>query len=149
MTPPNTRSPNEAADRIYHLWDEALGRGNRQEWLALYAENATLESPLIPYLTEKKEGVIHGHGELLPFLKKVAERKPPLRQRYRTGYFSDGRKLMWEYPRETPEGDQMDFVEVMELNDEGLIQHPSGVLGLARIWCFGARRIPPVSLGSL
>ena len=30
---------------------------------------------------------------------------------------------MWEYPRETPEGDQMDFVEVMELNDEGLIQH--------------------------
>jgi hypothetical protein len=59
----------------------------------------------------------------MPFLKKVAERKPPLRQRYRTGYFTDGRKLMWEYPRETPEGDQMDFVEVMELNDEGLIQH--------------------------
>lgn len=77
MTRPNTRSPNEAADRIYHLWDEALGRGNPQEWLALYAENATLESPLIAYLTEKKEGVIHGHGELLPFLKKVAERKPP------------------------------------------------------------------------
>jgi hypothetical protein len=29
---------------------------------------------------------------------------------------------MWEYPRETPEGDQMDFLEVMELNDDGLIQ---------------------------
>ena len=30
---------------------------------------------------------------------------------------------MWEYPRSTPQGDQMDFVEVMELNDEGLIQY--------------------------
>jgi hypothetical protein len=73
-------------------------RGNPQESLALYAEDATLKSPLVPCLTGKKEGVIRGHEELVPFLKKVAERKPPLRQRHRTGYFSDGRKLMWEYP---------------------------------------------------
>jgi len=69
MTRPDTRSSNGAADCIYHLWDEALGRGNPQEWLALYAEHATLESPLVPYLTGKKEGVIRGHGELTPFLK--------------------------------------------------------------------------------
>ena len=30
---------------------------------------------------------------------------------------------MWEYPRATPDGEQMDFVEVMELNEEGLIQN--------------------------
>jgi hypothetical protein len=77
----------------------------------------------VTYLTGKKEGVVRGHEELLPFLKKGAQRKPPLRQRYRTGYFTDGRKLMWEYPRQTPQGDQMDFVEVMKLNDDGLIQH--------------------------
>jgi hypothetical protein len=29
---------------------------------------------------------------------------------------------MWEYPRATPDGEQMDFVEVMELK-RGLIQH--------------------------
>jgi hypothetical protein len=87
-----------AADRIYHPWDEALGRGNPQESLALYAEDATLKSPLVPYLTGKKEGVIRGREALVLFLKKVAERKPPLRQRHRTDYFSDGRKLMWEYP---------------------------------------------------
>jgi hypothetical protein len=29
--------------------------------------------------------------------------------------------MMWEYPRKTPDGDQMDFTEVMEFND-GLIQ---------------------------
>jgi len=28
---------------------------------------------------------------------------------------------MWEYPRQTPDGEQMDFVEVMELHD-GLIR---------------------------
>jgi hypothetical protein len=29
---------------------------------------------------------------------------------------------MWEYPGVTPDGEQMDFVEVMDLKD-GLIQH--------------------------
>jgi hypothetical protein len=28
---------------------------------------------------------------------------------------------MWEYPRATPQGEQMDFVEVMEI-ENGLIQ---------------------------
>ena len=49
-------------------------------------------------------------------------RTPPFRRHYRTGYFSDGKKLIWEYPRETPHGEQMDFVEAMEINNQGLIQ---------------------------
>src|SRR5258707_10759601 len=39
------------------------------------------------------------------------------------GYFTDGKKLIWEYPRLKSDGEQMDFVESMELNDQGLIQH--------------------------
>ena len=42
-------------------------------------------------------------------------------KRFRTGFFSDGRVIMWEYPRATPQGDQMELVEVMEVRD-GLIQ---------------------------
>ena len=38
------------------------------------------------------------------------------------GYFTDGKRLLWEYPRDTGKGEQMDFVEAMELNEEGLIQ---------------------------
>jgi len=34
---------------------------------------------------------------------------------------TDGRTLMWEYPRVTPDGTQVDLVEVMELED-GLIR---------------------------
>jgi len=30
--------------------------------------------------------------------------------------------LIWEYPRQAPDGDQVDLVEVMEIAD-GLIQH--------------------------
>ena len=37
-------------------------------------------------------------------------------------YFSDGRLLIWEYPRETPKGDQTDVVESMDL-ENGLITH--------------------------
>jgi hypothetical protein len=31
--------------------------------------------------------------------------------------------MMFEYPLSAPKGEQMDFVEVIELNDEGLIQY--------------------------
>ena len=42
---------------------------------------------------------------------------------FRSGrYFSDGRLLIWEYPRETPKGDQTDVVESMDL-ENGLITH--------------------------
>ncbi len=30
--------------------------------------------------------------------------------------------MTWEYPRQSPDGDQMDIVEVMEITD-GLIAH--------------------------
>jgi hypothetical protein len=30
--------------------------------------------------------------------------------------------LIWEYPRDAGKGEQMDFVEVMDLNEDGLIQ---------------------------
>ena len=58
-----------------------------------------------------------------PFLREVGRRKPSVRKYYRTGYFTDGKKVIWEYPRQKPDGEQMDFVESMELNAQGLIQH--------------------------
>ena len=65
---------------------------------------------------------MHGHAELKPLFDKFADRKPPIRRYHRTGYLTDGKRLIWEYPRATPDGDQMDFVEAMELNGDGLIQ---------------------------
>jgi len=90
--------------------------------LDLYAHDAVLESPLVSHLCGKETGICSGHEELRPFFEMLRERKPPVRQHYRTNYFTDGKTMIWEYPRETPKGEQMDFVEAMEINDDGLIQ---------------------------
>ena len=62
-----------------------------------------------------------GRDNLRDFVKLVFATQPALRRRYRTGFFTDGKRLMWEYPREAPDGPQMDLVEVMDIAD-GLIQ---------------------------
>jgi hypothetical protein len=108
-------------ERIYHEWDEALSHNNVEALLALYSPEAELESPLVCHLLERDYGVCRGREELRRFFEILATRKPKMRQFYRTGYFSDGRKVMWEYPQTTPDGEQMDFVEVMEI-EGGLIR---------------------------
>jgi hypothetical protein len=45
------------------------------------------------------------------------------RELYRTGLFlANGQLLMWEYPRKTPGGSQVDLVESMDI-ENGLIKY--------------------------
>ncbi len=60
------------------------------------------------------------------------------RTRYREGFFTDGRKLIWEYPRHAPGGDQMDFVESMERNGDGPDPAALPLLGPACRQCSAA-----------
>jgi hypothetical protein len=110
------------AERIYRDWDEALGRKDVEAAMALYAHDCVLESPLVRHLLNSERGLIEGRDKLRDFVRLVFERTPAIRQRYRKGFFTDGHKLIWEYPRATPGGEQMDFVESMELDDDGLIK---------------------------
>jgi hypothetical protein len=112
---------NGAVERIYEAWDQALGAKDLEGALKLYAPDATIESPLVVHLLGVKSGICCGHDQLRKFIRLVFERQPAARKRFRTGFFTDGTKLMWEYPRATPDGDQMDFAEVMEL-ENGLIK---------------------------
>jgi hypothetical protein len=96
--------------------DDALGRKHADAALALYAPDAMLESPLVRHLLGSERGIRQGRDEPL----HRAGMTPPTRQRHRTGFFSDGQRLLWEYPRVTPNGEQMDLVEVMDLRN-GLI----------------------------
>lgn len=112
---------NADIERIYHEWDDALSKNKVDAILALYAPDAELESPLVCHLLQRDHGVCRGQEELRKFFEILATRKPKVRQFFRNGYFSDGRKVMWEYPHTTPSGEQMDFVEVMEIED-GLIR---------------------------
>jgi hypothetical protein len=110
------------AEQVYRDWDDALGRKDADAAAQLYARDCVLESPLVCHLLTSDRGVVEGRERLREFIRMVFERTPPARKRYREGFFTNGRKLIWEYPRATPGGDQMDFVESMELNDEGLIR---------------------------
>ncbi len=92
--------------------------------LALYAEAAIMETPLALRVLPGSDGVLRGKSEIRRLFEQGAG---PLRgaaaRWYRTGlFFSNGRQLVWEYPRTTPEGDQLDLVEVMDIAD-GLIAH--------------------------
>jgi hypothetical protein len=109
------------AERVYHEWDEALGRKDLDAAMKLYAPNIVLESPLVRHLLGGAEGIVRGRDNLRNFVKLVFESAPALRRRHRKGFFTDGKRLMWEYPRAAPDGPQMDLVEVMDIAD-GLIQ---------------------------
>jgi predicted SnoaL-like aldol condensation-catalyzing enzyme len=108
-------------ERLYRLWDEALGRKDLEASLALYADDASIESPLVRHLLGTSAGIVRGKDALRKFITNVFRTNPPQRKRFKQGFFTDGRVLIWEYPRATPDGDQMDLVEVMDISD-GLIQ---------------------------
>jgi len=113
-------------ERIYHEWhDRARGR-DVEGLLALYAEDATLESPLVPAIIGRESGVLDGREEIHAFLAEGTKRRPNelVRWHRETGrFFFDGRTLMWEYPRETPDGDQIEILEVMELRHGLIARH--------------------------
>ena len=118
MTEPTT----EQIEHIFAAWDDALGAKDVDAAIALYQPDATLESPLVCHLLGTEQGVVRGRKDLRCFVSKVFANQPDKRRRYRAGFLADGSRVIWEYPRESPDGDQMDIVEVMEIRD-GLIAH--------------------------
>lgn len=90
----NIHADNPDIERIYNEWDAALAKNDTDAILALYSPNAELESPLVPHLMGTATGVCRGRDELQKFFQVLATRKPKLRQFYRTGYFTDGRKVI-------------------------------------------------------
>jgi steroid Delta-isomerase len=111
--------------RIHAEWHRAATQKDGAALIALYADDAVLESPLVPVvLADKSDGVLRGKREIARFLEAGARSRPiDLVHWHRSDvFFSAGRTLIWEYPRETPHGEQVEIVEVMEI-DGGLIRH--------------------------
>ena len=110
---------------IYEQWHEYARTGNVDALVELYAEDATFESPLVPVLTDAELHICRGHNEIRRFLDQGVQRRPnELVRWYRTGEFlTNGTTLVWEYPRATPDGQQIDICEVMEINDGKIAAH--------------------------
>src|SRR5690349_20238228 len=112
------------AQRIYEQWHESSKSGNVETLMNLYAPDAILETPLaMAILDDAKSGILRG-TELRRFFEEGVRRRPnELVRWYRDGtFFWDGHRLVWEYPRQTPDGNQVDILEVMDIA-EGKITH--------------------------
>jgi hypothetical protein len=123
LKPADDRESVAAAGAVHEAWNDALARRDVDAVVGLYADDATLESPLVSYLLRTERGIFMGKEALKAFAPRVFANQPSERRTHRSFAFTDGRVLMWEYPRATPEGDQMDFVEVMELKDNLIHRH--------------------------
>lgn len=120
-----TEPPDADIRRIYERWHETVLDRDIDGLIALYAEDALFESPLVLAGSRiATSGILRGKPAIRDFLAEWL-RKPRsgLGRWYRTGtFFSNGRQLTWEYPRDTPDGDQIDLIEMIDLAD-GLIAH--------------------------
>ena len=82
----------------------------------------------------KKDGLLRGKEEVRRFLEAGARSRPIDLVRWHRSdtFFSEGDTLIWEYPRATPEGDQVEIVEVMQI--AGRVDPVSPhLLGLERV----------------
>lgn len=66
----------QAAERIYHDWDAALGAKDLDAAMALYAPDCVLESPLVRHLLGTELGIIEGREKLREFVRIVFEPQP-------------------------------------------------------------------------
>ncbi|OQP75347.1 polyketide cyclase [Xanthomonas phaseoli pv. syngonii LMG 9055] len=110
---------------IHAQWHTCVTQRNLGGLMALYHEDAILETPLIlTVLTDQERGILQGKEAIASFFATgFGDAGNGLGHWYRTdAFFSNGRRLIWEYPRATPDGDQVDMVEVMDIED-GMIRH--------------------------
>jgi ketosteroid isomerase-like protein len=110
---------------IYERWHETVRGRDLDGLMALYAEDAVLETPLIvATLRDRADGRLQGRVAIRSFFQAgLRTLQTDLGRWYRTGtFYANGQQVVWEYPRETPEGDQVDPVEVMDI-ERGLIAH--------------------------
>jgi hypothetical protein len=107
--------------RLHEAWNETLDRKDVDAAAKLYSPDTVLESPLVRHIRKSERGIIEGREDLRSFLREVFARTPASRHIHRSAFFTDGRTVLWEYPRQTPDSEQMDFVEVMEI-ENGLIK---------------------------
>ncbi|QKE40372.1 MAG: nuclear transport factor 2 family protein [Ferrovum myxofaciens] len=112
-------------EEIYNQWHDFARTGNVDALLSLYATDAVFESPLVPAILDCNSGLLQGHSEIRRFFEEGTKRRPnDLVRWYRNGkYFTDGHSLVWEYPRQTPDGEQVDIFEVMEINAGKIQKH--------------------------
>jgi hypothetical protein len=118
-------STADQASFIYDEWHRRARTRDTDGLVSLYRQNATLESPLVPRILHQPTGLLTGREAIERFLSEGAARRPSALVRWHRDarYLWDGKTLVWEYPRVTPSGDQIDIAEVMDLDGDRIAAH--------------------------
>jgi steroid Delta-isomerase len=104
---------------VYESWHQMILSRNLDGLMKLYAEDCDFESSAV--LVLKGRDQIRGHFALF-FSEMMA--KDATVELYRPAtFFSDGKTLLWEYPSKSPQGDQLDVVESMDLENGLIVYH--------------------------
>ena len=113
------------AEYLYHAWHDAAKSRDTDALIALYYDDAELESPLVPIIMQRTNGTLRGKAEIRAFLAEGARRRPNEWVRwYRDAhYYTGGDILIWDYPRQTPNGNQVDILELMQHRDGKIYRH--------------------------
>ena len=93
--------------------------------MKLYHDDAVLESSAVLTIEGKRPGILHGKKEIRPHFEQFFEligKDNPGWYHY-TPYFTDGNRLVCEYPSKGPQGDQLDVVESFHLKDGLVAEH--------------------------
>ena len=129
---------------IYEKWHETVTARDLEGVLALYAEDATMETPAILALVDgNQDAILKGRSEIRKLFANFFQVfGHEFGELYRTGlFFADGRLLTWEYPRKTPHGEQVDLFESMDI-ENGLIAYHRvywGWIGFKALWAAADR----------
>ena len=112
-------------ERIYNDWHEFAKNHDTARLIGLYDDNAVFESPLVPLIMQRQSGILRDKADILAFLEEGTRRRPnELVRWYRNGtHFTTGDTLVLEYPRETPDGDQVDILELMQIAGGKIVHH--------------------------
>ena len=121
-------SANEEAQirHVYERWHQSVMSQDLSGLMALYDENAVMETPaILAQFPDRDEGILRGRSEIEKlFARNFKNLATEFRELYRTGlFFSNGRHLTWEYPRQTPRGAQVDLFESMDIENGLIVYH--------------------------
>jgi ketosteroid isomerase-like protein len=122
---------NNTDEQIRHAFDEwhrAVKDQDAGGMAALYAHDGVLETPAraspVARAGGRRRARQRRHREVLRAKLPGRSGEGVFEDWFRSGqYFTDGQLLIWEYPRETPKGDQTDVIESMDLENGQITHH--------------------------
>jgi ketosteroid isomerase-like protein len=113
-------------EEVIRAFDTAWSRNDVEGVVALFAEDATLESPLVPHLLDRKDGVCRGRDDIRKLVRALVERGTPWGSHDRP--IIQGNRLALEFRSPVSKGDELYSVDVIEMRG-GKIQSLRAYLG--------------------